>query len=97
MLYFVLQTVFLAALVFIMGLFVGIFLKNMLCKQGLQVASTRCALKQRGRRHMSHSRMQHQQDDADSSFYAVKPSESAALAKKRTAALVQQRGRAAIN
>ncbi|HHL18174.1 MAG TPA: hypothetical protein ENJ33_00405 [Thiothrix sp.] len=100
MFYFVIQTLFLSLLIFTMGLFVGIFLKHLLCKQQLQrikVAHDR--LKAKGQRHISRRRAKYEEVEEANVHsvlsVSVKPSESAALAKKRTTALVKGRRRAA--
>jgi hypothetical protein len=99
MFYFVMQTLFLVLLIFTMGLFVGIFLKHLWCKQRLQRAkSVNDMLKAKGRGHISRRRAKHKEANARvrASFSVkVKSSESAALAKKRTTALVEGRRRAA--
>jgi len=97
MFYFVMETLFLSLLIFTMGLFVGVFLKHLLCKHRLQrVRSVHDMLKARGRGHMSRRKIRRKEANTHSSFSAqVKPSESAALAKKRTTALVKGRRRAA--
>ena len=97
MFYFVMETLFLSLLIFTMGLFVGIFLKHLLCKRRLErVKSVHDMLKAKGRGHMSKRRIRREEAHAHSRFSAqVKPSESAALAKKRTTALVEGRRRAA--
>lgn len=97
MFYFVIQTLFLSLLIFTMGLFVGIFLKHLLCKQRLQrMKLAHDRLKAKGRGHISRRKAKREEAKARSIFSInVKPSESAALAKKRTTALVQGRRRAA--
>jgi hypothetical protein len=97
MFYFVIQTIFLSLLIFTMGLFVGIFLKHLFCKQRLQrIKLAHDRLKAKGRGHISRRRAKHEEAKTSSVFStSVKPSESAALAKKRTTALVEGRRRAA--
>ncbi len=98
MFYFVIQTLFLSLLIFTMGLFVGIFLKHLLCKKRLQrikLAHDMLKAKGQGQGYIFRRRVKREKANARSVFStSVKPSESAALAKKRTAALVEGRRRA---
>ena len=97
MFYFVIETLFLSLLIFTMGLFAGIFLKHLWCKHQLQrLKSVHDMLKAKGQRHLSRRRIRRAKANTVSGFSAgVKPRESAALAKKRTTALVEGRRRAA--
>lgn len=92
MLYFVMQTIFLSLLIFIIGLFVGIFVKNILCKQRQKIKAVKSILKTKGRRYTSRRGIKQQRENSPSHFsMKVKPNGSAAMAKKRTTALVQER------
>lgn len=88
MLYFIVQTILLALFMFIAGLFVGIFLKNILCKQGLETSALRYKLKRKASYFSSRS-TQCERVNGRSSNYPVKSSESAAIGKKRIMALLQ--------
>ena len=97
MLYFVFQTLFLSLLVFTVGLFIGVFLKNSFCKQLNTNGAASHDVPRQDRRwsiaanHIDvGSRNEETRVNKGSSLYKVKPNESAAIAKKRTLALIRQ-------
>lgn len=77
MLYFIIQTILLSLCVFITGLFIGIFIKNLWCKNKL--------IKQKTERIIYNKNRENK--------YIVQRDQSAAMAKKRTMALVSGRRR----